>query len=187
VKLSLDDVDRAQELASPEGRALRAAAEVYARAPLAGTSAETRPWAGLLAAVRSRGAALVTELEARAEAELEMTPRRERKRLETEWTERIRRSRRRVQTSALDLGLQLVALWFSDLMALAWEAEELVRHSDRMAELREDAETEGGSEPARLRAAVELVEETRQRFVLNVTEELALEALAYRLERTLVP
>ena len=30
-------------------------------------------------------------------------------------------------------------------------------------------------------AAVELVEETRRRFVLNVSEELALEALASRL------
>jgi DNA polymerase-3 subunit delta' len=187
VRLSLGDADRARELASAEGRTLRAAAEAYARSPLAGTTAETRPWTGLLAAVRSRGEALVAGLEARAEAELELTPRRERKRLETEWTERIRRSRRRVQTGTLDLGLQLVALWFSDLMALAWEAEELVRHSDRMPELREDAEADGGSDPVRLRAAVELVEETRQRFVLNVTEELALEALAYRLERTLIP
>jgi DNA polymerase-3 subunit delta' len=187
VRLSPDDADRARELASPEGRALRAAAEAYARSPLAGTSVQARPWAGLLAAVRSRGEALVTELEAQAEAELELTPRKERKRLETEWTERIRRSRRRVQTSALDLALQLVALWFSDLMALAWEAEDLVRHSDRMTELREDVDTDGGSDPIRLRTAVELVEETRQRFVLNVTEELALEALAYRLERTLVP
>ena len=34
-------------------------------------------------------------------------------------------------------------------------------------------------------AALELVEETRQRFQLNVTEELACEALAYRLEQTL--
>jgi DNA polymerase-3 subunit delta' len=32
---------------------------------------------------------------------------------------------------------------------------------------------------------VELVEETRRRFQLNVTEELACEALAYRLERSL--
>jgi DNA polymerase-3 subunit delta' len=36
-----------------------------------------------------------------------------------------------------------------------------------------------------LRAAVELVEDTRQRFQLNVSEDLACEALAYRLERLL--
>jgi DNA polymerase-3 subunit delta' len=187
VRLALEDADRAQELASAEGKALREAAEAYARAPLAGQSAQARAWTDLLAALRRRGEALVTELEARAEAELELTPRRERKRLETEWSERIRRSRRRVQTDALDLALQLVTLWFADLMAMALGADELVRHCDRMDELREDAQTEGGSEPGRLRAAVELVEETRQRFILNVTEELALEALAYRLERTLAP
>ena len=32
---------------------------------------------------------------------------------------------------------------------------------------------------------VELVEDTRMRFKLNVSEELACEALAYRLERVL--
>jgi DNA polymerase-3 subunit delta' len=38
-----------------------------------------------------------------------------------------------------------------------------------------------------LRAAIELVEDTRQRFILNVSEELACEALAYRLQRLLAP
>jgi DNA polymerase-3 subunit delta' len=60
-------------------------------------------------------------------------------------------------------------------------AEELVRNSDRMQELRADE----GIDPARLRAAMELVEDTRVRFALNVSEELACEALAYRLERLL--
>ena len=39
------------------------------------------------------------------------------------------------------------------------------------------------ADPQRLRAAIELVEETRQRFQLNVCEDLACEALAYRLEQ----
>ena len=45
--------------------------------------------------------------------------------------------------------------------------------------LSEDA---AGRDPQRLRAGVELVEETRRRLRSNVTEELALETLAYRLE-----
>ena len=90
-----------------------------------------RPWIELLAAVRARGDAADAELEAMAEAELELTSRRERKRVESEWSERARRIRRRVQTSTLDLGLQLVALWFADLACLAWGAEELVRNCDR--------------------------------------------------------
>jgi DNA polymerase-3 subunit delta' len=185
VNLSLQDGDRARELAGEEGHALREAAEVFARAAVARASTERKPWLALLAAVRRRGEAIAAELEARAEAELELTARRERKRVETEWSERIRRSRRRVQTASLDLGLQLIALWFADLAALAWDAAELVRHCDRRAELATDAELLGGVNPAQLRLAVELIEETRQRFQLNVTEELACEALAYRIESVL--
>ena len=51
--------------------------------------------------------------------------------------------------------------------------------TDRLAEFDADA---AGRDPAALRAGVELVEDTRQRLIVNVTEELALEALAYRLE-----
>jgi DNA polymerase-3 subunit delta' len=182
VELALHDAERARELATEEGKALRAAAEALSRSAVAGTVAQVRPWAGLLAAVRARGDAATTELEARAQAELELTARKDRKRVEGEWSERIRRSRRRVQTGALDLALQLVALWFTDLAALAWEAEDAVRHRDRITELHEDRALDGGADPTRLRRAVELVEDTRQRFVLNVTEELACEALAYRLE-----
>lgn len=101
--------------------------------------------------------------------------------METEWTERGRRLRRRVQTGALDLGLQVVSLWYADLAALAWGAPELVRNRDRSDELASD----GGLDPTRLRLAIELVEDTRERFQLNVSEDLACEALAYRLEQTL--
>jgi DNA polymerase-3 subunit delta' len=135
----------------------------------------------LLAAVGAAGAAVTEELERQATAELELYPRKERKRVETAWSERIRRARRRAETAALDLSLQVAALWYSDLAWLAWGAEELVRNADRMAELGADA----GTEPTKLLNAVEAVEETRRRFQLNVSEELACEALAYRLERVL--
>jgi DNA polymerase-3 subunit delta' len=180
-RLALGDAEQAVELAGEEGIALRAAAEHFARVVRAGIAAERRPWEALLAAVRARGEATNAELKGRMEADVELYPRKERKRIETEWNDRIRRSRRRVETSMLDLGLQLVGLWFADLACLAWGADDLVRNSDRLSQLTED----GGVPPAQLRAAVELVEDTRQRFQLNVTEELACEALAYRLERVL--
>jgi DNA polymerase-3 subunit delta' len=132
----------------------------------------------VLAAVRERGEAVREELEREAKAQLELYPRKERKRVETEWTERIRRARRRAETRALDLALHVVALWYADLAALAWGAQDLVRNGDRLEQLRAD----GGRDPRRLMAAVDLVEETRRRFQLNVSEELACEALAYRLE-----
>lgn len=178
-RLTLGDAERAAELAGPEGVALRAAAEQFARAACAGTAAGTRPWLELIAAVRARGDATQAELEGRKKAEVELYPKKEQKRVETEWNDRIRRARRRVETSMLDLGLQIVSLWFADLAFMAWGGEDLVRNVDRRGELAEDE----GISPARLREAIELVEDTRQRFQLNVTEDLACEALAYRLEQ----
>ena len=180
-RLSLGDLDQAQELATGEGAELRLHAERLARATLAGEVSESQPWTELLATVRARGETARRELERRAEAELELYPARERRRLETEWGERVRRTRRRVETRTLDLALQLVGLWYADLAALAWGAPELVRHVNRLEVLQDEPRVDSG----RLVAAIELVEETRRRFELNVSEDLACEALAYRLERLL--
>ncbi|MBV9604961.1 MAG: hypothetical protein JO027_07640 [Solirubrobacterales bacterium] len=181
-RLALGDGELARELAGSEGRALRAAAEQYARSALSlGEMARSRPWTGVLAAVRARGETVRAQLETRALEDIELYPRKERKRIETEWTERIRRARRRVETAALDLALQVVALWYADLACLAWGAGDMVRNADRRAALESDA----GPDPQRLRAAVEAVEDTRLRFQLNVSEDLACESLGYRLERLL--
>ena len=61
-------------------------------------------------------------------------------------------------------------------------APELAHHADRLAALAEDAE---GRRPEALRAAVELLDDFRARLALNVSYDLALEALAFRLERAL--
>ena len=180
-RLSLGDLDQARELAGEAGSELRVQAERLARAALAGQAAAGKPWAELLAAVRARGDAVREELEQRAQEELGLVPRKERKRLETEWNERIRRARRRVETRTLDLALQLVALWYADLAALGWDAPELVRHVHRLEVLQSGPR----SDSARLLSAIEAVEETRRSFELNVSEELACEALTYRLERLL--
>jgi DNA polymerase-3 subunit delta' len=177
-RLSLGDAERARGLADEEGRPLRRAGERFARAARQGDVSSQRPWVELLSVVRAKGEVVRADLEQQANADLELYPRKERKRIETEWSDRIRRSRRRTETTSLDLGLQVSALWFSDLAALAWGADDLVRNVDRLADLRADA----GADPATLLRAVELIEETRQRFQLNVSEELACEALAYRLE-----
>jgi DNA polymerase-3 subunit delta' len=184
-RLSLGDAGRARELAGPEGEELRARAQALARAALAGDVAATAPWNGLLAAVRARGELLRAELEERQAEELELLPSRDRKRAETEWGERVRRLRRRVETGALELALDLVDAWLLDLVALANGAPDLVCNSDRLEQLRADAGAGHGSDVAALVRAVELVEDTRQRFQLNVSEDLALEALSYRLEQLL--
>jgi DNA polymerase-3 subunit delta' len=80
----------------------------------------------------------------------------------------------------LDLGLELFASWFRDLAVVGAGAEETAFNRDRLEELREAA-----LDPGRGRRAVELVEDTRRRLDLNVSEELALEALAFRLAAVL--
>jgi DNA polymerase-3 subunit delta' len=176
-RLSLGDGERAQTLArDPE---LRARAEAFARAPLAGRTHAERAWRPLLEQARAAGAAAREEVEAALVEELSYLPKKEHRKRETEFTDRARRAERRASTGALDHALQLVGLWYRDLACVAAGAEELVHHSDRLAELREDAP---GRDRADLLAKVELVDDTRARLALNVSEELALEALAYRLE-----
>ena len=184
-RLSLGDAGRARELAAPEGGELRARAQELVRRALAGEVGAAAPWDGLLATVRARGERVRVELEERQADELELLPGRDRKRAETEWGDRVRRVRRRVETGALELALDLVETWLIDLVALAHGAADLVRNSDRLSELHADADRGRGTDVAALQRAIELVEDTRQRFELNVSEDLALEALTYRLEHVL--
>jgi hypothetical protein len=125
------------------------------------------------------------ELETRRFAELEVTASRDRKRTETEWDERIKRGRRRVETAALELGLDVIEAWLLDLLAISYEVRELVRNRDRLGELQADARLAAGRDPSALLDAVGIVEDTRERFSRNVSEDLALEAMTYRLVRGL--
>jgi DNA polymerase-3 subunit delta' len=180
-RLSLGDGERALALALGDGPKLRANAEAFARAPLRG-EASGAPWRPLLAAARRHGDAVSEELDSELARELEYLPKKEYRRRETEHAERRRRAGRRAETQALDHGLQLAGLWYRDLGCVAAGASELAHHSDRAAELAQDAQ---GREVPALRQAVDLVEDTRARLPLNVAYELALEALAFRLERLL--
>jgi DNA polymerase-3 subunit delta' len=183
-RLSLGDGERALALALGDGPALRARAEAFARAPLRGETGRAKPWSEVLAAARAAGQGAEAELEQALAEELEYLPRKEHRRKQTEFTERARRAARRAETGALDHALQLAGLWYRDLACVAADAEELVLATDRLEELRADA---AGREGAALTAAVDLVEDTRMRLPFNVSYDLALQALAYRLERGLAP
>jgi DNA polymerase-3 subunit delta' len=93
-----------------------------------------------------------------------------------------KRAGRRRRTDLLDLGLNLVAAWFRDLAATASGAADVVYNRDRLTELRSQAT---GLDPSSARRAAELVQDTRRRLDLNVSEELALEALSFRLAAVL--
>jgi DNA polymerase-3 subunit delta' len=183
-RLSGGDVELARVLADERGTALRATAEEAARAPRSGAVA-IEPWRGLLAAASEAGERVGAEEEGRQLEEAEATARRGRKgKLTKEAIEQVRRTERRARTQTLDLGLALCCAWYRDLAALASGADDVVLNTDRMEQLTEDAD---GLDPTRARAAVEWVLDTRRRLRVNVSEELALEALWLRLTATLAP
>jgi DNA polymerase III subunit delta' len=182
-RLALGDARLAARLASEEGHALRACAESFVRSAMNGESSERR-WIGLLDLGKTAGEAAGEQAHARLEEELELVGSKERKRYEREGADASRRIERRARTQALDLTLRLAELWLRDVLCVSEGAPELVYAVDRKAELEHDAQ---GREGPRLREAVELVADTRLRLGLNVSEELALEALAYRLEAAIGP
>ncbi len=184
-KLGFGDAGRARALADADGEALRGQAIALTRAALAGAASTQTAWAPLLKAVKGRGESFRTELEQQAENEITLYPKKEQARVRREWEERIKRGQRRVQTAALDQGLTMIESWLLDLAVLSAGAPDLVRNSDRLEALEQDLDRLGSQQLTDLSGAVDFVEDTRQRLQLNVTEELALEALTYRLERTL--
>jgi DNA polymerase-3 subunit delta' len=93
-----------------------------------------------------------------------------------------RRAARAGRTEALDLSLALCGAWFRDLGAVSEGAPELALNVDREEPLHEDAQ---GLDPRAPRRAVELVLETRRNLRVNVSEQLAIEALLYRAEALL--
>ena len=177
-RLSGGDVELARLLASERGATLRATAEAAARAPRAERPAP-EPWRDLLEAASEAGGVAGEAEETRLVEEAEVAARRGRKgKLTREATEQVRRTERRARTQALDLGLALCCAWYRDLAAVASGAGDVVLNADRLDELGADAE---GLDPQRARRALEWVLDTRRRLRVNVSEELALEALWLRL------
>ncbi len=180
-RLALGDAQLARALAGADGQALRAAAERFARAAITGTAA-TGPWRELLALAQAAGEQAGSRHDERLAEELELIPAKDRKRHEREALEARRRGERRARTERLDLGLRLAELWLRDVLCVCEGAADLVFAVDRRAELEEDARQR---DPEPLREALELIAATRLSLALNVSEQLALEALAYRLESLL--
>jgi DNA polymerase-3 subunit delta' len=167
-RLSLGDGERARQLAFGDGPALRRRAEVFAREPTAG-----KPWGPILVAAKERGGVARDQLDEELKEELQYLPKKEHKSREREYNDRARRAERRAETEALDHTLQLIGLWYRDRAVTALDASELVHNVDRDVP---------PGDPAAMQEALELVEDTRSRLLLNVSAELAFEALAYRLE-----
>jgi DNA polymerase III subunit delta' len=176
-RLAAGDVERARFLLSSDGAALRESAEALvgaARDPEGGGS----PWLGLLRAAEAAGEEAEGATRQRLAEEAETGQKRSAK----EVNEEARRVGRRRRTDVLDLGLELCGAWLRDLGAVAAGASELAHTSDRIETLGAAA---AGLDPLAARRGVELVQDTRRRLDLNVSEELALEALFFRLQGSL--
>jgi DNA polymerase-3 subunit delta' len=115
----------------------------------------TAPWKRLLEGAEAAGAEAGATVEARLAERAEGQKGPEAARWRREAAEAGKRVARRERTAALDLALALCGAWFRD------------------------------NDPDRAGAAGELVLDTRRRLRLNVSEELALEALFFRLEELL--
>jgi DNA polymerase III subunit delta' len=176
-RLAAGDLERARLLLGEGGRELRAEAERCVGAALAGETAGA-PWKALLDDAKKAG----EDSEEAAREALEEDSKAGVKRSAKDISDGAKRAGRRRRTEILELGFELCAIWLRDLAAVAAGAEEVVYNRDRLDRLREQAQ---GLEPAQARRGAELVQETRRGLELNVSEELALEALFFRLESLL--
>ncbi|HEX4114911.1 MAG TPA: hypothetical protein VHY18_03460 [Solirubrobacteraceae bacterium] len=182
-RLAAGDGQLAELLAGERGVALRECAERFVRSVLQG-SVEQRCWMGLLEAAKAAGAVAGAAVGERLHEQAGFLPSKEQRKYEREGADVVRRAERRERTATLELGLRLAELWLRDVWCLLVGVPELAHARDRSAELAADA---AGRDATSLRRGVELVRDTRLRLDLNVSEELALEALAYRLAELLAP
>lgn len=152
----------------------------------ANASAPVHPdcWTALLKYARDCGERTAELIDEQLAAELEYLPRKEHRKKQTEYNDRRRRAVRRTETAAYDQALELIGLWYRDLICINTDAGDLIYNSDYGPELASDA---AGCSLSALSQAIDLVDETRMRLRLNVTAELAFEALAFRLRELLAP
>ena len=181
-RLALGNGERARFLASDAGEAVRGEVEALVRNALGGEeSVAEEPWRALLVRAEARRAAAEERAADERAARLELEPKgRDRRSLERELEEAAKREGRRARTELLDTALELAALTFRDLVCLAEGADDAVLARDRLATLASDARSR---DPRRLRTAAERCEELREALELNVSEDLALQALTFRLRR----
>jgi DNA polymerase-3 subunit delta' len=180
-ELALGDGELALRLALGEGESLRAAAQTYTRAVIAGSLSDARA-ALLLEQASEHERRAKEEVEDRFRTEAEVLGDREKRRHEKEGETAAKRAGRRAKAQTLDDGLRLVSLWLRDVAVAADGEPTLVRNSDRADLIAADSERVRSTNA---REAVALVEESRTTLILNPSEPLLLDALASRMERVL--
>jgi DNA polymerase-3 subunit delta' len=166
-------VDRAERLLDPEAGKRRATLVGLARAvyrdPAFDPAAAARAVGELARARAAEARAAVEEAAADDESKREIE-------------QRARRAARGAEREDVLEALDLLAVWYRDLVALGAGAEDAVLNVDRLADLTEDASSERSLAAER---AVEAVQDTWRSFEFQLQTGLALEALFVRLRREL--
>jgi len=176
-RLAAGDLERGTFLISERGRQMREQVRACMAAAVDGDLSRS-PWKAILSGAEAVGEDAEAEAREVLQADADAAGRRSAK----EVTDGARRAGRRRRTDVLDLGLALCAAWLRDVASVCAGAEEVVFNSDSLDELRRQA---GEVRLSRVADAVALVAETRRGLDLNVSEELALETLFFRLEALL--
>lgn len=182
--LSAGDPLLARELAGDDGDEMRSEAGKIVACALRGVSGRERPWQAVVARATAAGeAAEAAQLEL-LEQRIESLPKgREKNSMQKEGEQSAHRTARRVRSETLDRSLRIAALLLRDLAAAAAGAGDLVLARDRAGTIEKAAA--GRSIGILLTAATE-VEDTRRMLRRNVSEELTLQALSFKLDRILV-
>lgn len=181
--LSGGDIELARELASADGDAMRSEAGRIVGCALSGVSGRERPWEGVLARAAEAGQLAEQRVTEKLEADLEAFPKgRERSAAQKEGEQRAHRSARRVRSDQLDASLRICSLLLRDIAAAAGGASDMILARDRYDSIIRSA---SGRRVGPLIDAAGEVEATRRRLSRNVAEELALEALSFKLDRLL--
>jgi DNA polymerase III subunit delta' len=178
-RLALGNARRARFLASEEGQTLRADVAAFIKSLLCGQSSEEAQ-RNILKRADDRRAGAESEISSQATQRLELEPKdRHRRFLERTFEESGKRQGRRAHTEVLELSLVLMALLLRDLACVGIGASDVVFATDQIESIAQAAK--GNLDPHNLYSAATTCEQTRQSLQLNVTEDLALEALSIRL------
>ena len=176
-RLSRGDPARARFLVSERGSALRKAVESMLAATLEDGLGGS-PWLAVLESAEQTGEAAGARVQSEFDRETEEGIKHTKREVE----EAVKRAARKARTGVLDLALLIASSWARDWSAAISGAGHLMFNADRIELISSQAE---GLTLASATDAVGSIEQTRSSLSLNVSEELALEALCFRLERRL--
>ena len=177
VRLSRGDPARARFLVSGRGAGLRDSVESMLSACL-DDRLGTSPWLAVLEAAEETGEVAGERVTAEFDRETEEGIKHTKREIE----EAVKRASRKARTGVLEMALMIASSWARDWSVAIAGADGLMFNADRVGTIRSQAEAL--TLPA-VADAIGLIEKTRRSLAVNVSEELALEALCFSLERRL--